>query len=378
MATAFVDFSTVADNNTSVGSANVAENCPPSGINNAIRQEIAYEVDYFLNAGTIASASTTDLGTISQGYIEITGTTTITALGTPTNKVEYICKFAGALTLTHNATSLILPGGQNITTAAGDVARFRHEGSGNWRCTGYVRASGINVLANSTATSGHALISGGPGVTPAWSGLPGGAYAAKTAEYTVIAGDNGDTIDFTTAGVAALLTAAATLGSGFTVTIANTASSGDITITPDGTETLDGLDTRLLRPGDRVTIQCTGSVWKTLHGVYSFVSSGQAYALNTIFTVAHGLGETPTEYALQLKCTDAGGDNGYSQNDIVEVDIGQFGESYGSTFRKDATNLVLYTQQTYAPSVRNKATNAQGSITVAKWAIVLSAKVRKG
>ena len=33
-------------------------------------------------------------------------------------------QFSGALTLTHNATSLILPGGASITTAAGDVATW--------------------------------------------------------------------------------------------------------------------------------------------------------------------------------------------------------------------------------------------------------------
>ena len=42
--------------------------------------------------------------------------------------------------LTHNATSLILPGGANISTAAADTAIMVSEGSGNWRCLAYQRA----------------------------------------------------------------------------------------------------------------------------------------------------------------------------------------------------------------------------------------------
>jgi hypothetical protein len=45
------------------------------------------------------------------------------------------------LTLTHNATSLILPGATNITTAANDTALLISEGSGNWRCWSYTRAA---------------------------------------------------------------------------------------------------------------------------------------------------------------------------------------------------------------------------------------------
>jgi hypothetical protein len=86
---------------------------------------------------TIASAGTTDLATLQASYVQVTGTTTITALGTlPAGRV-IVLEFAGALTFTHNATSLILPNGINITTKAGDVATMVSEGSGNWRCVSY-------------------------------------------------------------------------------------------------------------------------------------------------------------------------------------------------------------------------------------------------
>lgn len=51
--------------------------------------------------------------------------------------------FSGALTLTHNAASLILPGGANIVTAAGDCATFLSLGAGKWRCIKYQPAAGL-------------------------------------------------------------------------------------------------------------------------------------------------------------------------------------------------------------------------------------------
>ncbi len=94
---------------------------------------------------TIASAATTNIGAATSNSVIVSGTTTITGLGTIAAGAERVVQFSGALTLTHNATSLILPGGASITTAAGDVAYFVSLGSGNWRCTGYQKANGQPV-----------------------------------------------------------------------------------------------------------------------------------------------------------------------------------------------------------------------------------------
>jgi hypothetical protein len=98
-------------------------------------------------ATAVASAATVDLGAVATGsYFHITGTTTITSFGTVAAGIERMIVFDGALTLTHNATSLILPGAANITTAAGDCAIMRSEGSGNWRCVGFMKANGNAVI----------------------------------------------------------------------------------------------------------------------------------------------------------------------------------------------------------------------------------------
>ena len=62
-------------------------------------------------------------------------------------------QFDGILTLTHNGSSLILPGGANITTAAGDTAGFVSLGSGNWKCEWYTAASGQAVVGASAAST---------------------------------------------------------------------------------------------------------------------------------------------------------------------------------------------------------------------------------
>ena len=50
------------------------------------------------------------------------------------------------MTLTHDSTDLVLPGGANITTAANDEAEFIEYASGDYRCTSYTKATGGPVL----------------------------------------------------------------------------------------------------------------------------------------------------------------------------------------------------------------------------------------
>lgn len=105
----------------------------------------------------IASAGTITLG--EGGMFHVTGTTTITDIDPATDKAGRAFKliFDGALTLTHNATTLILPAGANITTAAGDVADFVSEGSDAVRCVSYQKASGLPLVAPTAASTTEQL-----------------------------------------------------------------------------------------------------------------------------------------------------------------------------------------------------------------------------
>ncbi|MBT2333633.1 hypothetical protein J7E49_06910 [Variovorax paradoxus] len=133
---------------------------------------------------TIASASTMNIGAAAANSISVTGTTTVTAFDTFAAGAKRELVFAAALTLTHNATSLILPTGANITTAAGDVADFVSLGSGNWRCVNYVRANGQALAAPGGGFTGGTLTSAlneAPQVTLASASTVNiGAAAANT------------------------------------------------------------------------------------------------------------------------------------------------------------------------------------------------------
>lgn len=91
---------------------------------------------------TMASASTTDIGSSTSPNVNITGVTTITSFGTTApSGTLWLVKFAAALTLTHSS-NLVLPSSANITTEAGDQALAYHEGSGVWNIFFFSRASG--------------------------------------------------------------------------------------------------------------------------------------------------------------------------------------------------------------------------------------------
>ena len=80
----------------------------------------------------IASAATLTPGT-DGNYFHVTGTVGITTIASLQAGAVMEFEFDAALTITHNATSLILQGGVNLTTAAGDIVAFISEGAGNWR-----------------------------------------------------------------------------------------------------------------------------------------------------------------------------------------------------------------------------------------------------
>lgn len=149
---------------------------------------------------TVASAATTDLASGGSNLVSITGVVTITSFGSnaSTTNALYFIRFTGALTLTHNATSLILPGAANITTTAGDTAIMKYEGSGNWRCIDYQFTSAPRITTIGTNLS---LTSGTLSAVPAYGSIYG-CYA------TAISGTN--------------TTAAVTVGSGQAIDSSNT------------------------------------------------------------------------------------------------------------------------------------------------------------
>lgn len=82
--------------------------------------------------GSIASAATMNIGAATANYLQVTGTTGVTAFDTVQAGTERTLEFASTLTIT-NSANIINAGGVNITTYGGMVLKYRSEGAGVWR-----------------------------------------------------------------------------------------------------------------------------------------------------------------------------------------------------------------------------------------------------
>ena len=155
----------------------------------------------------IASATTTDIGAATGNLVHITGTTTITGLGSVQAGTERTVVFDGVLILT-NSANIILPGNVSITTGAGDTAIFRSEGSGVWRCISYFRydESYTNYTPSFTGFSVVPVITAGDA---RWKML------SKNTCHVIIWTTTAGTSNATTMTVTLPFTAAWTGGSGF-------------------------------------------------------------------------------------------------------------------------------------------------------------------
>lgn len=166
-----------------------------------VAQNIAMsgKVINYAKGSDIASATTTDIGAATGNFVDVTGTTTITGLGTVQAGTIRFVRFTGILTLTHNGTSLILPTTANITTAANDRAIFASLGSGNWICLAYQKADGTPLVSTldfasqaemEAASSTTKAASPGrtqyhPGVAKAWAVLDGTGTISLLASHNV-------------------------------------------------------------------------------------------------------------------------------------------------------------------------------------------------
>jgi len=107
-----------------------------------------------------SSASDLDI-TPAGNFFDVTGTTTIATMKSKGVGTQVTLQFDGACQLTHDATNFDLPGGANITTAAGDQFTFYEYASADWRCIGYALASGkaiVGTFSSSATTSATGLV----------------------------------------------------------------------------------------------------------------------------------------------------------------------------------------------------------------------------
>lgn len=135
---------------------------------------------------SLASASTTDLGSIKSKCIQLTGTVPPTSFGIGKNK-ERIIRYTGAgLTITNSAT-LVCPGNVDLPLATNDIFNVISDNSSTpiWRILSVTRIGKLISIGNfsrvlSTASGNQSITGVGfkPKLIQFQTGVPGGTWAS--------------------------------------------------------------------------------------------------------------------------------------------------------------------------------------------------------
>lgn len=94
-------------------------------------------------------------------------------------------------------------------------------------------------------------------------GMTGISRTARTSNTALATSDNGNLIDITSGTFTQTFTAAATLTSGWYCYIRNS-GTGDITLDPNGSETIDGLTSFVMYPGESRLVVCDGTAFYSI------------------------------------------------------------------------------------------------------------------
>lgn len=213
---------------------------------------------YAISSASIASAAATDIGSSSAENVTVTGSASITSLGTGYAGCLREVYCTGTPTFVHSS-AIALPGASSITAAAGDFFVFRCMSAGNWALVAGSR--GASSLVNATLTGTSTT----NGIEIGFRTIPG---TVTNANYTIVATDSGRSLYHTDTSSYAYLINTGVMSGGEAVVVVNNTSAGAITLT-QGT----GFTLRLANSGT------TGSRTVAVRGVATiyYVSATEAY-----------------------------------------------------------------------------------------------------
>jgi len=134
-----------------------------------------------------------------------------------------------------------------------------------------------------------------------------GANLAKSANYTVVAGDRGAIIKVDASGGARTMSlpAAATAGNGFTITLEASNAANFVTISANGAELIDGFGTYTLTlTGQSVVLRCNGTGWDVVAEAGTVVTGVGTGEQGTYKKFADGRLEIETQVAMSAVAID--------------------------------------------------------------------------
>lgn len=364
-------------------SATEASNAPTgdatigAGLDDNLRALQAGVAKEYLQGSDLTASSTVNAGASgTYGFYEVTatGTPTISSLGTANAGLKRVLRFKQPVTLTYNATSMILPGSANYSVIAGDVGEFISLGSGNWICSGFVPRgaswtnSGISAfntvadtpsitLHNKTSTSTSAsrlkFVHSYSDTQTADQDLLG--------EIEVYGTDTGN-VNRRAGRLYWKQNAAA--GSGYTVgkaILSLSNSSGTDTTVWTATDT--AFNSALALQENSTRVFSRNSMFQSSETTYG--------ATSEVYTFAHSLAGTPTMAFAYARCSDAGGDNGYSQNDVIG--IGSLSSALQSvTVSANSTNVYVAIASAI-PATNRTSPATYANLTASKWKVFVRA-----
>ena len=231
-------------------------------------------------------------------YLQLTGGTLTGDLTGTTGS------FSGDLTI---ADKIVHSGDTNTAIRFPAVDTFSVETDGNERIR--VGSSGqIGIGGANYGTTGQVLTSGGASGAISWADAAGGAEVvrvARTSDTALTSANSGNLIDITSGTFTQTFNASSSLASGWFVYIRNS-GTGDITLDPNSSETIDGLTSFLMYPGEVRLVQCDGS---NLHTIV-LSSFRRSFTSNGTFTRPPGY----RSFTVELFGGGGGGGSGRKQS----------------------------------------------------------------
>jgi hypothetical protein len=158
--------------------------------------------------------------------------------------------------------------------------------------------------------------------------------STRTSNTILGTADKGTLVDVTTAGFTQTFTAAATLGSGWFVYLRNS-STTDLTLDPNGAETIDGLTSYIMYPGEVRLVQCNGTAFTSV----ILCSLNRIYTTSGNFTVPPGY----SRLVVDAIGAGAGGNAGTTGNNFSGGGGGGGGRSLTAIIPPTAGTVVTVT-----------------------------------